>query len=133
MIAEPVIPTHHLLVQGLRAKLQAAARAAWIDGMDFVHGPAELAGDDPFSTKSLFEPWQTTLECKGGPCTRETGLVVALRPGWRHYPRPDFSDMELLRFKDGRHDWRDSDWQDHCGLPGCEQCRCHETIPHDHL
>jgi hypothetical protein len=32
------------------------------------------------------------------------------------------SGAERERFLAGRDDWRDGDWQDHCGDPGCGYC-----------
>ena len=32
------------------------------------------------------------------------------------------SEAEKSRLIHGRHDWRDDDWQDHCGDPNCEHC-----------
>lgn len=29
---------------------------------------------------------------------------------------------ELGRWLDGRYDWPDDHWQDHCGDPDCERC-----------
>lgn len=42
-------------------------------------------------------------------------------------PDPDriiagLSEGERTRIRLGRGDWRDSDWQDHCGDYDCEQC-----------
>lgn len=36
---------------------------------------------------------------------------------------PEFwNDAERNRWLAGRHDWRASDWRDHCGDPECEYC-----------
>lgn len=32
------------------------------------------------------------------------------------------SEGERLRLLMGRTDWRDADWQDHCGDPNCDHC-----------
>lgn len=32
------------------------------------------------------------------------------------------SDDERDRLLHGRPDWRETDWQDHCGVPNCEYC-----------
>lgn len=32
------------------------------------------------------------------------------------------SKGERDRLWEGRTDWRDSDWQDHCGDPNCDHC-----------
>lgn len=32
------------------------------------------------------------------------------------------SDGERHRLLMGRTDWRDADWQDHCGDPNCDHC-----------
>ena len=32
------------------------------------------------------------------------------------------SEGERARLVDGRSDWRDADWQDHCGIVSCESC-----------
>ena len=32
------------------------------------------------------------------------------------------SENERLRLIMGRTDWRDADWQDHCGDPCCDHC-----------
>lgn len=37
------------------------------------------------------------------------------------------SEGERQRLLDGRTDWRDEDWQDHCGDVDCEYC--HGYIP----
>jgi hypothetical protein len=100
--------------------------------MDFAHGPFQAGGDDPFSTKSLFDTWRIEITCKAGPVDREMspeGLLVAFAD-LTYYRRPEFSESELRRFIDGRHDWRDEEWQDHCGLPGCELCEGGEVAAH---
>lgn len=32
------------------------------------------------------------------------------------------SEDEIARLLTGRPDWRDADWQDHCGNSECERC-----------
>ena len=133
MQSDPFVSPESAAVRGLQEKLRASIRAAWIDGHDFTHGPFETVGTDPFSTRSLFDQWTVEITCKGGPCSRRPDGTVDVINGWAYYPRPDFSESELIRFTDGRHDWRDSDWQDHCGLPGCELCERGEVAAHAHI
>lgn len=50
----------------------------------------------------------------------------------KEHPMPDpdnvrrvadgLTEGEARRLIDGRTDWRDEDWQDHCGDPQCEDC-----------
>lgn len=130
MIDEPPINRAQLAIRGLEAKLRDAIRAAWIDGKNFAIGPLSApAVDNPFAPQSIFEPVKMTVECKAGPVDP---VVTAdeLPQGFTLYVRPDFTPEELRRFRDGRHDWRDSDWQDHCGLPGCELCERGEVASH---
>ena len=44
-------------------------------------------------------------------------MSIALRP------KATMSDDELARWLDGRDDWPDGQWQDHCGAPGCAECK----------
>lgn len=34
------------------------------------------------------------------------------------------TEDERRRYLAGRHDWREHQWQDHCGLPGCDEEAC---------
>lgn len=52
----------------LDAKIIAATQAAFDAGMDFVRSERlEYEAPDPFSTRSLFEPWVHTISYRGGP------------------------------------------------------------------
>lgn len=41
--------------------------------------------------------------------------------------REHMSEDERRRFDEGRHDWRDEDWEDHCGRIGCAVCDARPT------
>ncbi|MFB0874579.1 MULTISPECIES: hypothetical protein [unclassified Sphingobium] len=32
------------------------------------------------------------------------------------------SEGEWRRYLEGRHDWQDDEWQDHCGMADCPYC-----------
>lgn len=38
------------------------------------------------------------------------------------YAAPWMTRKENDRYLAGRYDWREKDWQDHCGEPECKQC-----------
>lgn len=104
---------------GLRKKIDAAVRAAWLNGKDFMHGPAVLQEPDFFAPFDIARPVTYALEVSGGPIERGQREIPA---GWSVYRCPDMSEGERLRFAAGRRDWRDEKWQDHCGDPNCSQC-----------
>lgn len=35
---------------------------------------------------------------------------------------PAMSESERRRYLDGRDDWQENAWQDHCGVIDCEHC-----------
>lgn len=52
----------------LDAKVLEAVHAAFDDGMDFVRDrDVKLSSPDPFSARSLFDPWVHTISYRGGP------------------------------------------------------------------
>ena len=57
---------------------------------------------------------------------RAEGPAPPLAPGQE--VREAMSKSERLRYDAGRPDWRDDQWEDHCGDPACETC--HSDIPH---
>ena len=40
------------------------------------------------------------------------------------FTQPDFTDGERVRLLAGRHDWREQNWQDECGVPDCGHPCC---------
>lgn len=62
---------------------------------------------------------------------RDAGRVVVVRE------LDQVTDAERRRRNAGRTDWRDSEWQDHCGDRACEDCHGigplgpNPTAPHD--
>lgn len=115
----------HAIAQ-LRQQITSDVIAAWLEGKDFAHGPPQFETEDPFSTSSIFAPRKSSVVVRGGAIT--AGSADCLPAGWTVYPVADRTEGELARLRDGRHDWREGDWQDHCGIPGCEQCDKEPTV-----
>lgn len=73
----------------LDAKIEAAVRAAFDDGMDFVRSERlEFESPDPFAIRDIFAPVVHTISYRGGPLApdRETPaeMIRYRRPkGWR--------------------------------------------------
>ena len=40
------------------------------------------------------------------------------------YKQPELTDGERARLLAGRHDWRESAWEDECGVPRCGHDCC---------
>lgn len=71
--------------EGLWAKLEQGAIAAFDAGKDFAVGPMTHEGPDPFAVRDIFAPQTISVECKAGPVDRGWEAPA----GWRVYQRPD--------------------------------------------
>lgn len=53
----------------LRRQIEEAALEAFDHGMDFVHGPFEFSGPDPWHEPFWSQPMRQTIGVKGGPAS----------------------------------------------------------------
>jgi hypothetical protein len=72
-------------LEGLNQKLDAEARKAFDDGMDFAVGPLTQEHCDPFAVRDIFAPHKIEVECKAGPVSPGWSPPH----GWRVYHRPE--------------------------------------------
>lgn len=102
----------------LHRKIEKAVLAAFREGKDFVHTSPQVTQPDPFEIRNIWEAARYAVEVRGGPV--EPGL------DWNHeltvYRVGDLTEGERARLAAGRDDWRERDWEDYCGLPGCTVC-----------
>ncbi len=111
-------------IERVSRQLEVAARQAFLDGKDFAIGPMKFEEPDPFDPRPIFEPRVFSIEVPAGAVERGWDPPQ----GWRVVQRPDFTDGEIARLCDGRLDWQEDRWQDHCGIVGCEECEKEPTV-----
>lgn len=115
----------HLAMAKVRNSLGAAAMEAFKAGHDFAYGPLEYNLPDPFNPASLFEPVVHSVECRAGPVPAGT---TALPVGFTIIRVSELTEGELARIRQGRYDWPENRWEDHCGITGCPQCEKDPTV-----
>lgn len=102
----------------LHRKIERAVLAAFREGKDFVHTSPQVTSPDPFDPRPLFEHARYAVEVRGG--------AVEAGREWPQdfmvYRVADLTEGERARLAAGRDDWRENDWEDGCGLPGCTIC-----------
>lgn len=111
-------------IENVQAKLQSAARKAFLEGKDFAIGPISYGVPDPFGISNIFEPIRYSIDIPAGAVDRDWPAPM----GWKVVKRPDFTEGELERLRDQRLDWREFEWEDHCGIPDCPQCDKDPTV-----
>lgn len=111
-------------IDRVNKQLEVAARQAFLDGRDFAIGPVSYDEPNPFDPRPIWESRKFSIEVRAGAVRRGWEPPE----GWRVVRRPDLTEGEVERLRDGRLDWQEDRWQDHCGIVGCEECEKEPTV-----